>query len=317
MAKVAAVILAAGISSRMGKFKPMLTVDGETMISRVVHGMKRVGASPIVVVTGYKQEVLTEHLAQEGVIFVHNERYYETQMLDSLVLGLEALGPEHDRVLMSPADVPLVQTETVLDLLRTEGAFVRPIYEGSVGHPVVMDRTLISVLKHFDGQGGLRAAVEGAGIPIVDLEVTDRGTTLDDDTREEYANLLKYHRQQTNRPQLLQLDLRVCLQAETQLWGPGTAQFLELIDTTGSIQSACSCMHMAYSKGWKMINETERQLGCPILIRSQGGAHGGGSHLSPEGKKILAAYRAMVEEIQSSSEQIFQKYFPGGSIDKL
>ena len=111
MAKVAAVILAAGISSRMGKFKPMLTVDGETMISRVVHGMKRVGASPIVVVTGYKQEVLTEHLAQEGVIFVHNERYYETQMLDSLVLGLEALGPEHDRLrpswICSAPKVPL------------------------------------------------------------------------------------------------------------------------------------------------------------------------------------------------------------------
>lgn len=317
MNNVAAVILAAGISSRMGRFKPMLNVDGETMISRVVHGMKRVGASPIVVVTGYKSEVLTQHLAQEDVVFVHNERYYETQMLDSLVLGLEAIGPEYDRVLISPADVPLVQTETVLELLQTKGAFVRPIFEGAVGHPVIMDLSLLPVLQAFDGQGGLRAAVEGAGVSIVDVEVTDRGTTLDGDTREEYANLLRYHRQQTNRPQLLQLDLRICLQAETQLWGPGTAQFLELIETTGSIQNACSCMHMAYSKGWNMINETERQLSCPILIRSQGGAHGGGSHLSPEGKRLLDAYRAMAEEIQASSEKIFQKYFPGGSMGEL
>lgn len=312
MASVAAVIMAAGISSRMGKFKPMLHVDGETMISRVVRGMKEVGACPVVVVTGYRREILEEHLAQADVIFVHNERYFETQMMDSLILGLEAIGPEHERILISPADVPLVQPETIHTLLNTPGVFVRPTCQNSVGHPVVMDHSLLPILQNYKGEGGLRAAMESAGIPITNVEVEDQGTILDGDTREEYANLLKYHRQQTNRPQRVQLDLKVCLQAETSLWGPGTAQFLELIETTGSIQNACSCMHMAYSKGWKMINETERQLGCPILTRSQGGAHGGGSQLSAEGKKILESYRAMTAEIQASAEAIFEKYFPNG-----
>ena len=139
----------------------------------------------------------------------------------------------------------------------------------------------------------------------------DQGTALDSDTRDEYAALLKYRRRQTNRPQRLQLDLQVCLQAETSFFGLRSAQFLELIQTTGSMLSACQCMHMSYSKGWGMINEMERQLGCPVLIRSQGGSNGGGSSLTEQGAALLSAYRKLQKDVQSYSQQAFAKYFPG------
>ena len=54
MGQLAAVVLAAGVSSRMGRFKPMLPVDGRTMAQRVVDSMLTAGAYPVVVVTGYQ-----------------------------------------------------------------------------------------------------------------------------------------------------------------------------------------------------------------------------------------------------------------------
>ena len=314
MGKLAAVILAAGVSSRMGNFKPMLTVGGETMIRRVVFSMLGAGADPVVVVTGYKHDVLEQHLSDVGVTFVHNARYYETQMLDSLLLGLSALPDGTDRVLVTPADIPLVKPETVQLLLSAEGDFIRPCYQGTPGHPVVMSSHLQQQLREFQGLGGLHGAIQASGITPVDIPVEDYGTTLDGDTRDEYARLLQYHRQDSHTPQPLQLDLRIGLHAETAFWGPDCAQFLELVQTSGSMLSACQCMHMSYSRGWRMINEIERQLGYPLLIRSQGGSNGGGSQLTPAGKQFLSAFQQMQEEIQRESQSIFSRYFPDGQL---
>lgn len=316
MRKLAAVVLAAGVSSRMGNFKPMLTVDGQTMIRRVVTSMQIAGADPIVVVTGYKHDALARHLADAGVTFVHNDRYYETQMLDSLLLGLGALPAGTERVLITPADIPLVKPETIQMLLSAEGDFVRPCYQGTPGHPVIMDLRLQRQLREFRGSGGLHGAIEASGIVPMDIPVEDFGTTLDGDTRDEYAQLLQYRRRETGAPQPLQLDLRIGLHAETAFWGPDCAQFLELIQATGSMLNACQCMHMSYSRGWRMINEIERQLGYPLLLRSQGGSNGGGSELTSAGKRFLAAFQQMQEEIRSESQAIFSRYFPNGRLSE-
>ena len=74
--------------------------------------------------------------------------------------------------------------------------------------------------------------------------------------------------------------------------------------------NACHCMHMSYSKGWTTINEMERQLGYPVLIRSQGGSNGGGSSLTEQGTALLSAYRRLQEDVQAYSQAAFEKYFP-------
>lgn len=314
MTNTAAIILAAGVSARMGKFKPMLEIDGRTMIGRVVDAMRASGAAPIVVVTGYRDSELEQSLAHTDVQFVRNTSYYCTQMLDSLVLGLRALPADTERALVCPADVPLVEHTTIRALLAAEGMFVRPVCEGVAGHPVVLSRALFSWLASYDGPNGLRGAIEAFGVAPTDVLVDDRGTVLDGDTRDEYARLLQYRREQTGKPQPLQLDLRICLQAETAFWEPGCSQFLELIQTTGSILNACQCMHMAYSKGWKMLNGMEQQLGFPLLVRSQGGSNGGGSELTAQGLRLLLAYQQMEKEIQKSARAIFAHYFPHGRL---
>lgn len=194
MKGLGAVILAAGLSSRMGAYKPLMTIDGVSMLRRVYNEMQAAGADPIVVVTGHRHEDIEGHLAGLPVTFVHNPDYASTQQMDSLHLGLRALEGRCKRILVSPADVPLVEHETVKRLLACDGAFVRPVYHGKGGHPVVLDAVLIPLIQAFSGDGGLRGAIESAHISICDVPVEDRGVTLDNDTPQDFAALLQWHR---------------------------------------------------------------------------------------------------------------------------
>ena len=114
--RYAAVIAAAGLSSRMHEFKPLLCLGENTIIKRVIQSLREAGVGEIVVVTGYKTEVIQRHLAALNVRSVENKRFAETKMLDSLKLGLTALQEPYDFVFLMPGDVPLVRPETILQI---------------------------------------------------------------------------------------------------------------------------------------------------------------------------------------------------------
>ena len=192
MEKLGAVILAAGLSSRMNNFKPMLPLGGQSIISRVLNVIRGAGAEPIVVVTGHRAAELEAFLADTGVIFVRNEQYATTQMLDSLLLGLAHIPPECGRVLIAPADIPLVRPVTITQLLESDGQFVRPTHSEKNGHPAIMSSGLIPALLHYAGDNGLRGAIDHAGIKMTGIEVPDRGVLLDADTPEDYDELCRY-----------------------------------------------------------------------------------------------------------------------------
>lgn len=184
--------MAAGRSSRMGAFKPLLPMGNESFVCRLVRLMRSAGAEQIIVVTGYRAECLREELARENVCFVHNESFAETKMFDSLLLGLSALESDVDRILMSPVDIPLVRPETVRRLLAVEDDFVRPCDHGVTGHPLVLSRRMVERIREYDGAGGLRALLFQPGISVTDVPVDDPGTTMDADTAEDYQKLLAY-----------------------------------------------------------------------------------------------------------------------------
>ena len=89
--KSAAVIAAAGLSSRMREFKPLLCLGDTTMIGQVIENFRSVAVEEIVVVTGYRSDLLQGHLAELGVRSVENPCFAETKMWDSLCIGLESL----------------------------------------------------------------------------------------------------------------------------------------------------------------------------------------------------------------------------------
>lgn len=193
MERLGGLILAAGLSSRMGMYKPLMEVDGESMIRHVVNMMKEAGASVIVVVTGYRREDLEAHLADDGVEFVFNADYAVTQQLESLKIGLSALQGRCDRIMISPADVPLVHKDTVSRLLQLEGDFIRPLYHGEPGHPVILEQDWLSYVLQYDGPGGLKGAMESSGCRLINFDVEDMGVILDNDTRQDFERLIRWH----------------------------------------------------------------------------------------------------------------------------
>ena len=195
MEKLGGLILAAGLSSRMGDYKPLIDVDGRSMIGRVIDMMRNAGARTIVVVTGHRREELEAHLRDEGVEFVFNPDYATTQQLESLKLGLTALSKRCEQVMISPADVPLVAPQTVKLLMELDGDFVRPLFHGAPGHPVFLKADWIPYIMSYDGLGGLKGAVESNGqMRLISLEVTDEGVVLDNDTKEDLERLFRWHK---------------------------------------------------------------------------------------------------------------------------
>ena len=189
--KIGAVVAAAGLSSRMGAFKPLLPFDGATVIERCLANLRGAGAEDIVVVTGHRAAELSETLRGSSVTLVHNPKYAATQMFDSLCLGLRALPEDRDTILLTPGDVPLVRVETVRALLAAGAGFACPVCAGRRGHPVALDAFWRDALLAYSGEGGLRGAVTALRIPTAEVEVADPGMHLDLDTPEDYQTALK------------------------------------------------------------------------------------------------------------------------------
>lgn len=306
--KYAAVIAAAGLSSRMRDFKPLLCLGDKTIIAQVVQSFRAVGVEEIVVVTGYRSDVLQKHLDALGVRGVENLRFAETKMYDSLCLGLRALPEGYDRIFLTPGDVPLVREETLRAMLAVDAAAIRPVCQGESGHPILVTREVAQTLLTYQGGGGLRGALDALGPSVVDVTVDDVGITLDADTPEDLKRLRR--RQMENRSDgRLWADIQIQIARGDTILTPETAQFLEMIGHIGSIQNACGCMHMSYTKGWKLLNHMEQELGYPLVERYPGGANGGGSALTERGRRLLGAYQTYREVVWEAVERLFSQIF--------
>ncbi|MDR1376187.1 MAG: NTP transferase domain-containing protein, partial [Synergistaceae bacterium] len=112
--RIGAVVVAAGLSSRMGEFKPLLPFLGSTVIGTVVSTLRSAGAANVIVVTGRNAECLKTALP--GVQYVHNASYASTPMFVSVGLGLAEAARGTDRIFFTPADAPLFTRETLLSL---------------------------------------------------------------------------------------------------------------------------------------------------------------------------------------------------------
>ena len=189
--KICGVIAAAGLSSRMGAFKPLLPFDGSTVIRRCAENLLRGGAEELVVVTGHRGSEIAAELADLPLKLVENPDYAHTQMFDSLKIGLQALSGPCGKLLLTPGDVPWVSPELVKQLLDTEGDFVCPCCGGCSGHPIALAGRLLPALLAYSGAGGLRGALSALDIAPTFLETAEAGTLLDLDTPEDYRQILE------------------------------------------------------------------------------------------------------------------------------
>lgn len=306
MMQTGALIVAAGKSSRMGDFKPMLQLGSISIAQRVINNFRQAGISKIVVVTGYRADVLECHLASNNVIFLRNEDYENTHMFDSVRIGLEYLKGKVDTVLFTPVDIPLFTARTVTQMLSLGHPLVIPVCNGRPGHPLLIRSTLIDSILNDKGKSGLKGAVKNCGEPIYYLDVDDPGILHDVDTPEDYAELLRIHNQS-----LIRSEIHIQLAREKVFFDEKLYALLTQIHETGSVRNACERMHISYSASWNLIHTLESQLHEPLISRSQGGIRGSHSELTPYGKEFLKRYARFSEETRNCSKKIFEKYFGG------
>lgn len=300
-----AVVVAAGMSSRMGDFKPMLSIGSISVAQRVVATLKQAGAARVVVVTGYNAEELERHLASSGVVFLRNENYRTTHMFDSALIGLRYLRDKCRQVLFTPVDIPLFTAATVDALLTSGAELACPVCGGTRGHPILMSANVIDRVLEDSGESGLDGALSRCGVPMTLVEVDDPGILHDADTPEDYRELLRMHNSQLTRP-----VVQVSICREKRFLDPRVAMLLTLTDETQSVRAACQRMQLSYSSGWNAINLLEAELGYPVVARTQGGQRGGRSSLTEKGQALLRAYEAYTLRLRAMADELFVQYFP-------
>ena len=300
-----AVVVAAGMSSRMGDFKPMLIIGSISVAQRVVATLKQAGAARVVVVTGYNAEELERHLASSGVVFLRNENYRTTHMFDSALIGLRYLRDKCRQVLFTPVDIPLFTAATVDALLTSGAELACPVCGGTRGHPILMSANVIDRVLEDSGESGLDGALSRCGVPMTLVEVDDPGILHDADTPEDYRELLRMHNSQLTRP-----VVQVSICREKRFLDPRVAMLLTLTDETQSVRAACQRMQLSYSSGWNAINLLEAELGYPVVARTQGGQRGGRSSLTARGRALLRAYEAYTLRLRAMADELFVQYFP-------
>ena len=191
--ETAAVIAAAGLSSRMGALKQTMKLGEYGFTERIVRSFLGAGVKRIAVVTGHRAEEVRQSLAGYDVQFLHNPDYASTEMLDSARIGFRYYtGVE--KLFFCPSDIPMFQPETIRRLLDVplpeDGrAVICPVCGGKTGHPVLIGGGLLPELLTCPGDGGLRKAFQSTGAPQISVPVEDPGALLDADTPEAYEKL--------------------------------------------------------------------------------------------------------------------------------
>ena len=299
-----ALIVAAGMSSRMGDFKPMLNIGSISIAQRIVANFRQAGVDRIAMVTGFNAITLERHLAGNGIVFLRNENYETTHMFDSAKIGFEYLQDKVDRILFTPVDIPLFTASTVEALMASDSKLAIPVCDGEDGHPIMISSEYISSIFQYAGDRGLKGAIEGCGAKIERISVNDPGILHDADTPEDYRELLKYHNSQLVRP-----EISVTLSKEKPFFDEQMAMLLTLVDETRSVRTACARMQISYSTGWNVLKTLESQLSRPLIDRTQGGPHGGQSLLTEYGTDLLKKYNDYSAALRKLAGDMFEEYF--------
>lgn len=201
-----ACILAAGFSSRMGRFKPLLPLSDELVIQRVIRVSKAVGIQNITVVTGHNREEILPVLKAAGAEEAYNCRF-EEGMFTSIQTGTAALPPELDGFFLLPVDCPLV-TEEILRVLMERfdpERFTVPCYRGKKGHPLLIPAGYREEILKHDGKGGLKAITDKDFDKMQRIEVDYEGVVMDMDTPRAYEEILEYLKRDCRTPDLMEL----------------------------------------------------------------------------------------------------------------
>jgi molybdenum cofactor cytidylyltransferase len=185
--RIAAIVLAAGRSTRMGGPNKLLAeIGGRALVRIAVEEALASRARPVVVVTGHQRERIEAALKGLDVAFAHNPDFAEG-LSTSLKVGIAALPADIDGAVVCLGDMPQVDAALIDRLLAAfdpeKGALVVvPTIEGKRGNPVVWSRRFFSDLAALGGDVGARHLIGSYQEAVTEVPVTGRGALTDIDT---------------------------------------------------------------------------------------------------------------------------------------
>lgn len=194
-----AVILAAGFSSRMGAFKPVLPLGDEAVIARLLRVIKEAGIKQIAVVTGHNREELQPYIETAGVggvsqvVEVFNSRF-EEGMFTSMQVGTATMSENLDGFFIIPVDCPLITSEVLTALMESfdPDKFSVACYRGKKGHPLLIPAKFRQEIIDHGGKNGLKAITDRDLSLMQRIETGFEGVVMDMDTPEAYEEIKEY-----------------------------------------------------------------------------------------------------------------------------
>lgn len=201
---VGGLILAAGLSTRMGQSKPLTKFLDKKLIDQTIKTMQEAGIDHIQIVTGFENErveaYLQDNYSSDHIHTIWNSNYGNGSILTSIKTGLAEL-TDYKLVFIQLVDLPCIMSETyqkLLEAMLVNGKkAVLPTVNGRRGHPALIRMDLLADILAYEGSvcgGGLRGFWKQLGDAMMELPVDDRGCIMDTDTKEQLQEAENYMR---------------------------------------------------------------------------------------------------------------------------
>lgn len=290
--KLGAVLIAAGKNAN-----PMLPSGEITVAQRMIAALQKAGVTWIAVVTGPEDRKLEKQLAQYGVYFLKNPQPEREET--SIVLGLNYLQGKCQWIYLMNADRPLVEPDTLVDLLACGEDMVLPSFRGQAGQPLLIKSSCAGRISSAQGVATMAALPD-----VTLLNVEDAGVILPAAEAAKKKTLILEHERKLTR-----LAPEFAISRGKPLLDTKLVALLRQIRETQSVRDACSRMQISYSTAWNLLNGAEDALGYPLISRNKGGPSGSGSLLTEKGSTLLSACEQFETAAREELEKLYGVYF--------
>jgi len=188
--RIAAIILAAGRSTRMGANKLLADVRGAAIVRHVAEAAVGSRARPVLVVVGHQADDVRKALSGVEVAFIDNPDY-AGGLSGSLKRGIDALARQSDGALILLGDMPQIEAAHIDRLIAAfvPGAIVVPTHRGKRGNPVLWPAARFAEMAQLEGDVGAKELIRRHAAQVREVELSSEAIFVDVDTPEALERL--------------------------------------------------------------------------------------------------------------------------------